>query len=102
MQNGDTSEVGDFIRDISPYGAYDMAGNVQEWVADWYSEYCYEISSKENPFGPEVGEERVVRGGDWIESKVHPLAGLTYGRGGNQVQDIDKILGFRCAKDANP
>ena len=101
-KDGDTSRVGDFVRDVSPYGAYDMAGNIQEWVADWYSEYYYEISPKENPFGPEVGQERVVRGGGWIESKVHPLAGLTYWRGGDQVQDIDKTLGFRCAKGATP
>jgi len=47
----------------SPYGAFDMAGNVWEWVADWYDEIFYRVSPNSNPTGPEIGTLRVLRGG---------------------------------------
>jgi formylglycine-generating enzyme required for sulfatase activity len=62
---GDTTPVGAYPQGASPYGALDMAGNVWEWVADWYGEDYYRESPGENPLGPASGTNRVVRGGSW-------------------------------------
>lgn len=62
----DTAPVGSYPNGTSPYGAYDMAGNVWEWVADWYKVNYYSISQAVNPSGPSSGEYRVVRGGAWF------------------------------------
>jgi formylglycine-generating enzyme required for sulfatase activity len=52
--------VGVYPKGISPYGAYDMAGNVWEWVADWYDENYYASSLDASPTDPESGEVRVL------------------------------------------
>ena len=60
-----TWAVGSKPEGASPYGAYDMAGNVWEWVADWYDIGYYAQSPKRNPRGPASGVRRVLRGGSW-------------------------------------
>jgi|GEM_PF-1466655 len=60
-----TAPVGSFPDGASPYGVLDMAGNVAEWVNDFYSATYYSISPTENPPGPEAGILHVVRGGAW-------------------------------------
>ncbi|RCV64810.1 Formylglycine-generating enzyme [Methanophagales archaeon] len=60
-----TSPVGIFPKDKSPYGCFDMAGNVWEWCSDWYGADYYVNSSDRNPKGPSDGANRVVRGGSW-------------------------------------
>ena len=60
-----TAPVGNYPRGASPYGAMDMAGNVWEWVADWYDGNYYQRSPQRNPPGSSSGIYRVVRGGGW-------------------------------------
>ena len=67
--------VGSFPKGKSYYGVMDMAGNVWEWTADWYSDVYYSYSSqaaakrpKRNPTGPDVGSWRVTRGGSWLDT----------------------------------
>jgi serine/threonine-protein kinase len=60
-----TSPVGNYPAGASPYGAYDMAGNASEWVADLYAFDYYASSPHSNPTGPDTGLLRVMRGGQW-------------------------------------
>ncbi|NDJ54510.1 MAG: formylglycine-generating enzyme family protein [Chloroflexi bacterium] len=60
-----TAPVGRFPDGASPIGALDMAGNVAEWVADWFDAEYYGTSPPNNPAGPTSGRLRVVRGGGW-------------------------------------
>lgn len=95
----DTTEVGSYESGKSPYGMYDMPGNVWEWVNDWYGENYYQDSPAENPKGPLSGSDRVVRGGGWdyLEDDVRS----SY-RGRPVPNDRGQDVGFRCARDANP
>lgn len=61
----DTTPVGSYPAGISPYGLYDMTGNVYEWVSDLYGEEYYSVSPYENPAGPETGQWRVTKGGSF-------------------------------------
>ncbi len=60
-----TAPVGNYPTGVSLYGALDMAGNVWEWVSDWYGFYYYSRSPESNPQGPDSGQFRVLRGGSW-------------------------------------
>jgi serine/threonine-protein kinase len=72
----DTAPVGSYLAGASPYGALDMAGNVWEWVADWYDAGYYAGSPAENPSGPDSGEYRVLRGGSWYDSTWNARAAV--------------------------
>jgi len=87
--------VGSFPTGISPYGVYDLAGNVQEWVADWYALDYYANSPRSNPKGPQVGEFRVIRGGSWREFKSHQV--LSANRAYQLPSYSSNFVGFRCA-----
>jgi formylglycine-generating enzyme required for sulfatase activity len=65
-----TAPVGSYPGGASPYGALDMAGNVWEWVADWYDSGYYSRSPGENPQGPASGEYRGLRGGSWDYARI--------------------------------
>jgi formylglycine-generating enzyme required for sulfatase activity len=58
--------VGYYSGSPSPYGAFDMAGNVMEWCQDWYDRDYYSVSPRKNPKGPATGAYRVVRGGSFF------------------------------------
>ncbi|MBI9044578.1 MAG: SUMF1/EgtB/PvdO family nonheme iron enzyme [Anaerolineaceae bacterium] len=90
----DTAPVGSFSKGASPYGALDMAGNVWEWVLDWYDSDYYSSSPSENPQGPSTGEYRVLRGGSWnYDVRFVRSADRHYWT----PSLVDDDVGFRCA-----
>ena len=91
---GATSPVGSYPQGASPYGVMDMAGNVWEWVADFYSDTYYDVSPNEYPTGPASGDDHVIRGGSWA-SGYNVLTTSYRDRYTALVN-----FGFRCAMDA--
>jgi formylglycine-generating enzyme required for sulfatase activity len=90
---GDVSEVGRYNQSASPFNVFDMAGNVWEWVLDWYGESYYAASPGENPTGPDAGQYRVVRGGSYSNG----LSSIrTTTRGRNLPGKFYSYVGMRC------
>lgn len=97
---GDTTAVGSYEDGKSPYGAYDMAGNAWEWVADWYSNTYYLSTPLTDPPGPSSGEYRVLRGGSWHDDE---RIVRTSNRGWSQIEYFyNTDFSFRCAMDGTP
>jgi formylglycine-generating enzyme required for sulfatase activity len=97
---GDTTAVGVFVAGASSYGALDMAGNVLEWVADWYdADYYSSSDANTNPMGPSSGDYRVLRGGAWHNSVKYIRAAYRF-RG--RPDGSEDYIGFRCVRDASP
>jgi formylglycine-generating enzyme required for sulfatase activity len=90
-----TAPVGSFASGKSPYGLYDMAGNVWEWVEDWYDENYYASSPSRNPRGPESGTYRVLRGGSWCDFEGALRSADRYWY---DPTNTDYLFGFRCAR----
>jgi len=80
----------------SPYGILHMAGNVREWVEDWYDSDYYTVSGNRNPKGPDKGILKVIRGGSW-RSFLSDLRVASRGKGGFALKTHG--IGFRCARD---
>ena len=98
---GDTQAVGSFALGQSPYAIFDMAGNVAEWVSDWYDKDYYSQTPPggwDNPQGPATGTDRVARGGSWFQQPtllrvarrlpIDPAGARSY-------------IGFRCARSGD-
>lgn len=91
---GDTSPAGGYPGGASPYGVLDMAGNVWDWVSDFYDENYYMTSPKINPLGPQTGMNKVIRGACWVNNPNQlRVANRFYAAGFLNYDDIS----FRCA-----
>jgi formylglycine-generating enzyme required for sulfatase activity len=90
----DTAPVGSFPSGASWVGALDMAGNVREWVADWYGPYS--ADPQINPTGPATGEGYVPHGGSWLDL---PFLIRSANRGGDPPGYTRHNVGFRCVRD---
>ena len=92
-------QVGIYEKGKSPYGVYDVAGNVWEWVADWYDPEYYQKSPLRNPKGPKSGTYKAVRSSGW-QGETPQVRIFT--RIKSLPTDRNNSTGFRCAKDEPP
>ena len=82
---------------VSPYGAYDMIGNVWEWCSDWYGGSAFYMNSPlDNPRGPDSGSSRVLRAGGWVDSAYYHRAA---NRNSSFPENRNPIQGFRCVRE---
>jgi eukaryotic-like serine/threonine-protein kinase len=91
----DTVAVGSFPGGVSPFGAYDMAGNVLEWVADYYDAQAYTQAEAVDPAGPQTGNQRVLRGGSFGNRDAAVYTTTRRYRMAPAATEVD--VGFRCA-----
>jgi eukaryotic-like serine/threonine-protein kinase len=89
----DTSPLGKYPDGASMYGVLDMAGNVYEWVADWFAPYS--PGPQSNPAGPDSGQERIIRGGSWGDDPAHVRSPIRSRINPDSWLDF---IGFRCAR----
>lgn len=92
-----TKPIDSYPMGASPYGCFDMAGNVWEWCDDLYDGFYYEKSPESNPRGADSGSKRVNRGGSWYDD-AFPLR-CAYRVGDDPLPYFH--VGFRCALSLN-
>ena len=90
--------VGSYPGGEGPYGAFDLAGNVAEWVQDWYDGEYYREGPEKNPQGPRKGQYKMVRGGSWSDMPVYLLSGSRTSKVPPETRNA--FIGFRCAQPA--
>lgn len=88
------ANVDRYDKGVSPYGVQQMAGNVSEWVADWFDPEYYRAKEDHNPTGPRQGQDKVFRGGSWNED---PEVARSAGRNAAGLDHWSYLIGFRCA-----
>ena len=81
----------------SPYGAYDLAGNLMEWCQDWYSRDYYSVSPKKDPKGPDTGAYRVIRGGSFFTEPIE-IRSSARSAAWPSFQG-HRMVGFRAARE---
>jgi len=111
--SGFASEIGSHGGGVSPYGIHDMAGNVSEWVNDYYSDNYYSWSPNQNPQGPTTDKAKkfsllacptciqvvhVLRGGNFIDETTSLT---TSSRRYPPLLVVPDAVGFRCAADVD-
>lgn len=95
---GDTTPVGSFEDGVSPYGIYDMSGNVWEWTASWYKAYPGNKVASES-----YGERyKTLKGGSWFDCSFYNcgISAPVFNRAFFSIRTKNDSFGFRCAKDA--
>lgn len=90
----ETAPVGSYPGGRSAVGAYDMAGNVWEWAADWFSPRYYESAPEVNPQGPGNGVGKTLRGGSWFDTGNFATTVFRIALPPGESNDS---IGFRCA-----
>ena len=94
FESGDTAPVTSFPEGASPYGVYNMEGNVWEWTADQYDEFWYSSSPKDDPKADFGINEYVIRGFSWAYPfSIYEITTRNSVYSLNHTYD----LGFRCA-----
>jgi len=88
--------VDGMTKGVSPYGVHHMAGNVWEWVSDWFDASAYSDKNRIDPQGPDSGISKVLRGGNWYYKAYYMRT--TY-RFNEKPQTFKIWQGFRCALD---
>lgn len=97
LAHGGLTSAYDYLRGMSPYGLLNMAGNVREWVFDWYSHDYYLHSPYKNPQGPATGKEKSLRGGSYSDTASEVAV---FHRTNHDPNSAGLNRGFRCAFDA--
>jgi formylglycine-generating enzyme required for sulfatase activity len=92
-----TVEVGLFPDGQSPFGVYDMAGNVWEWCKDWHNSSYYENSPDSNPQGPDNGTSRIVRGGCYSSPAKNIRTTDRHRR--DPTETHENYIGFRICRN---
>ena len=94
---GDTTPVGNFSEGRSPFGLYDMGGNVWEWTEDWAKAYPGNPRPKAHYY---TGRYKVLRGGSWVDCSFYRcgISAFTFNRGYFKPETKNRGFGFRCAK----
>lgn len=97
-EGSDSKPVGSYPEGITPYGAFDMAGNVWEWTDSWYDAYPGS-KYRTQEFGKKL---RVLRGGSWYHyDSLGPIGARCASRDRAAPQSVSYVAGFRCAIGSN-